>query len=66
MSLLLTISAAKSSIEEFLDSIYLARADIGGSKLEDYAKSIERINKMLTLLNSAVDILRSKLRGISL
>ena len=41
-----------SSIEEFLDSI--------GSKLEDYAKSIERSNKMLTLLNSAVDILRSK------
>ena len=49
-----------SSIEEFLDSIYLAGADIGGSKLEDYAKSIERSNKMLTLLNSAVDILRSK------
>jgi len=49
-----------SSIEEFLDSIYLAGADIGGSKLEDYAKSIERSNKMLTLLNSAVEILRSK------
>ena len=30
-----------SSIEEFLDSIYLAGADIGGSKLENYAKSIE-------------------------
>lgn len=49
-----------SSIEEFLDSIYLAGADIGGSKLENYAKSIERSNKMLNLLNSAVDILRSK------
>lgn len=49
-----------SSIEEFLDSIYLAGADIGGTRLEDYAKSIERSNKMLTLLNSAVDILRSK------
>ena len=33
---------------------------IGGSKLENYAKSIERSNKMLNLLNSAVDILRSK------
>ena len=32
-----------SSIEEFLDSIYLAGADIGGSKLEDYAKSIESL-----------------------
>ena len=44
-------------IEEFLDSIYLAGADIGGTRLEDYARSIERSNKMLTLLNSAVDIL---------
>ena len=43
-----------SSIEEFLDSMYIA------TKLENYAKSIERSNKMLTLLNSAVDILRSK------
>lgn len=49
-----------SSIDEFLDSIYLAGADVGGSKLEDYAKSIERSNKMIQLLNSAVDILRSK------
>lgn len=49
-----------SSIEEFLDSIYLAGTDIGGSKLENYAKSIERSNKMLSLLNSAVDTLRNK------
>ncbi len=49
-----------NSIEEFLDSIYLAGADIGGSRLENYAKSIERSNKMLTLLNNAVEILRNK------
>lgn len=49
-----------SSIDEFLDSIYLAGADVGGSKLENYTKSIERSNKMIQLLNSAVDILRSK------
>ena len=49
-----------SSIEEFLDSIYLAGADIGGSKMEDYAKSIERSKRMLTLLKSAGDNLRSK------
>ncbi|MBR6643628.1 MAG: hypothetical protein IKL28_08220, partial [Lachnospiraceae bacterium] len=30
------------------------------SKLENYAKSIERSNKMLTLLNSAVEVLRNK------
>ena len=49
-----------NSIEEFLDSMYLAGADIGGSKLESYAKSIERSNKMLNLLNMAVDTLRTK------
>lgn len=49
-----------SSIEEFLDSIYLAGADIGGTKLKNHAKNIERSNRMLTLLNSAVDILRNK------
>ena len=49
-----------NSIEEFLDSIYLAGADIGSTRLENYAKSIERSNKMLNLLNSAVEILRNK------
>lgn len=49
-----------NSIDEFLESIYLAGADLGGSKLENYARSIERSNKMLTLLNSAVDLMRSK------
>lgn len=49
-----------NSIEEFLESIYLAGADIGGAKLENYARSIERSNKMLSLLTSAVDILRTK------
>lgn len=49
-----------NSIEEFLDSIFLVGADIGGTKLENYAKSIERSNRMLSLLNHAVEILRSK------
>ena len=33
----------ESSIKEFLDSIHLAGADIRGSRLEDYAKSIENL-----------------------
>ena len=49
-----------SSIDEFLDSIYLAGADVGGSKLEEYAKSIERSNKMLNTLTAAVDLMRTK------
>lgn len=49
-----------NSIDEFLESIYLAGANLGGSKLENYAKSIERSNRMLKLLTSAVDMLRNK------
>jgi len=49
----------ESSIDDFLESIYLAGADLNGSKLENYAKSIERSNQMLSLLNSAVEILRN-------
>ena len=49
-----------NSINEFLDSMYLASTDIDGLKLENYSKRIERRNKMLNLLNSSVEILRSK------
>lgn len=50
----------KNSIQDFLNSMYLAGADIGGTKLEDYAKSIEKSNQMLTLLDNAVELLRKK------
>ena len=46
-----------TSIEEFLDSIYLAGADLNGSDIEHHAKCIERSHKMLKLLDSAVDLL---------
>ena len=48
-----------TSIDHFLDSIYAAGADLNGSDIEERAKSIERSNKMLKLLDSAVDLLRS-------
>ena len=44
-----------TSIEEFLDSIYLAGADLNGSDIEHHAKCIERSHKMLKLLDSAVE-----------
>ena len=34
----------ESSIDDFLESIYLAGADLNGSKLENYAKSIEPVS----------------------
>lgn len=49
-----------TSIEDFLDSVYLAGADLAGSDIEHHAKCIERSHKMLKLLDSAVDLLRTK------
>lgn len=43
-----------SSIDAFLESVYLAGADLGGSKIEAHARSIERGHQMLELLNNAV------------
>lgn len=49
-----------STIDDFLESVYLAGADLGGTKIESHAKCIERSNQMLTLLNNAVDLLRTR------
>ena len=49
-----------SSIEDFLESVYLAGADLSGTKIENHARCIERSNQMLKLLNNAVDILRTR------
>lgn len=35
-----------TSIEDFLDSVYLAGADLAGSDIEHHAKCIERSHKM--------------------
>ncbi|MCG4468710.1 hypothetical protein L0P50_07325 [Lawsonibacter sp. DFI.6.74] len=49
-----------TSIEDFLDSVYLAGADLAGSDIEHHAKCIERSHKMLKLLDSAIELLRTK------
>ena len=49
-----------SSIEEFLESAYLAGADLSGTQIEDHARCIERSNKMLTLVTDAVALLRKR------
>ena len=36
-----------TDIEEFLDSVYVAGADLGGTELEHHARCIERSHKML-------------------
>ena len=49
-----------SSVDEFLESIYLAGADLHGTHLEDHARCLERSNKMLNLVNNAVELLRTR------
>lgn len=49
-----------TSIEDFLESIYLAGADLGGTDIEHQARCIERSHKMLTLVQNAVDLLRTR------
>ena len=47
-----------TSVDEFLDSIYTAGAELSGDDIEERAKSIERSNRMLKMLDSSVDLLR--------
>ena len=49
-----------TDIEDFLDSVYLAGADLSGTELEHHAQCIERSHKMLQLLDSAVELLRTR------
>ena len=49
-----------SSIEDFLDSIYLAGVDFADTSIQEHARSIERSYKMLKLMENAVNLLRSK------
>lgn len=49
-----------SSIDEFLGSVYLAGADLSGSDMEHHARCIEKSNRMLKLLDSSVELLRTR------
>ena len=48
------------SIEDFLDSVYVAGADLSGTDIEERAKCIERSNKMLNLVDDAAATMRQK------
>lgn len=49
-----------SSIEDFLESIYLAGVDFEESGIAEHAQSIERSHKMLKLVDSSLELLRQK------
>lgn len=48
------------TIEEFLDSVYAAGADLSGTDIEQHARCIQRSNQMIQLVNDALEILREK------
>ena len=48
------------SIEDFLDSVYVAGADLSGTDIEERAKCIERSHKMLNLVDDAAATMRYK------
>lgn len=49
-----------SSIEDFLESIYVAGVDFADSGIAEHARCIERSHKMLQLLEGSVDLMRNK------
>ena len=49
-----------NSIEDFLDSIYLAGVDFSDNGIEEQARSIEKSYQMLKLLETSVNIMRNK------
>lgn len=49
-----------NDIDDFLNSIYVAGADLCGTDIEERAKSIARSNKMLKIIDSAVTLMREK------
>ena len=51
-----------SSIEDFLESIYLAGVDFADTGIQEHARSIERSYKMLRLMETAVNLFRFELR----
>lgn len=48
------------SIDDFLESIYLAGADLGGTEIEHHARCIQRSAQMVKLLNGALELLHEK------
>uniref|UniRef100_UPI0040560792 hypothetical protein n=1 Tax=Acetatifactor sp. TaxID=1872090 RepID=UPI0040560792 len=48
------------TVDDFLDSIYSAGADLSGTDIEQHARCIQRSNQMVKLIDGALDILRYK------
>ena len=49
-----------NSIEDFLETIYVAGLDLSESKITHHTQCIERSYKMLKLMESAIELVRTK------
>ena len=49
-----------TDIDEFLESIAMAGADLSGTEIEDHAKCIQKSTQMIHLVDDAVALLRDK------
>lgn len=49
-----------SSIEDFLESLYIAGVDFADNGIQEQARSIEKSYQMLKLLENSVNIMRNK------
>ena len=50
------------SVDEYLESLYIAGVDFSGTNIEGHARTIERSRKMLQLVDAAVELIRTKHR----
>lgn len=48
------------SLDDFLDTMYLAGVDLSGTDIESHTRTLERSRKMLSIVDNAVDLLRTK------
>lgn len=51
-----------NTIEEFLESIYSAGADLSGTEIEHQARCIQRSARMIQLVDEAMELMRQKHR----
>lgn len=47
------------TVEDFLESIYLAGADLSGTDIEHHARCIQRTAQMIKLIDSAMELLHA-------
>ena len=49
-----------NSVEDFLESVYLASVDLSNSDIAHHTQCIERSHRILKLLDTSIDLLRTK------